>query len=243
MQDTDQQVSPDPVKQLVRKEVPGVVRKSFLSYLAGAIGLLIVVGALSFVFGSTFYPWTGFLQIIGIIATLYAGIVYLWAKLKGSGGLGVQLYVLGFLGLSLGGFLFSWGGYSLLSAGYWERQASKNQGCKCWRDGGDLVVVGGETLACLKCSRRIRIGSDIPKAWNRVGLAAIPIGIALLAVYYALPGIPAALFVSFLGSLLLYDGLVLGILPFSYQQSLGGYVRIPEDESDSTSSPDRPSTR
>lgn len=232
MQDTSEQASPDPVVELVGKEVLETVRKSFLIYLAAAILSVVVIGAFRFVFGGAGYPWTGYEEILGFIIAFDTLVVYIWSKLKNSRGLGVHFYILGILGLSQGGFFFSWGGESLLSAGYWQRQASKGQGCKCWRDNGDLVVVGGETLACLKCSRRIRIGYDIPKIWNRIGLGAIVTGIALIALYSLLPGIPGALLVIFLGYLLLFDGLVLGFFPFSYQQSLGGYVRIPTDPSD-----------
>lgn len=236
MQQAGQQTSPDPVRDLVGREALKVVRKSFLLFLVAAALSVVVVGALSFVFGGASYPWTGYEEILGFIIAFYTLIVYLSFKLKNSRGLGIHFYILGVLGLSQGGFLFSWGGESLLSAGYWQRQASSGQGCKCWRDNGDLVVVGGETLACLKCSRRIRIGYDIPKIWNRIGLAAIVVGIALIALYSLLPGIPGGLLITFLGYLLLFDGLVLGFFPFSTQQSLGGYVRIPVDQSEPANS-------
>jgi hypothetical protein len=229
LQDTGEQVSPDPVLELVRREIRNTVRKSFLTYIAGAVLAVVAVGALGLLFGGSGYPWTGFQEIIAFVVAISAAAVYLLARLKSSKGMGTAFYVLGVLGLGMGGVIFGWGGYSLLSAGYYERQATKNQGCKCWKDGGDIVVVGGESLACLKCSRRIRIGFDVPKLWNRLGLVALAMGIFLQAVYNILPGIPGALFISYLGYLLLFDGMILGILPFSYQQSIGGYVRLPPD--------------
>lgn len=231
MQPSSEKLSQDPVGELVGREVLKVVRKSFLIYFVAAILSVVVIGAFSFVFGGVGYPWTSYLEILGFIIAFYTLVVYLWSKLKNSRGLGIHFYILGVLGLSQGGFFFSWAGESLLSAGYWQRQASTNQGCKCTRDNGDLVVVGGETLACLKCSRRIKIGYDIPKIWNRLGLVAIAAGISLQVLYSLFPGMSGALVISYLGYLLLFDGLVLGILPFSSQQGLGGYVRIPVDQS------------
>jgi hypothetical protein len=235
VQNTPQQVSPDPVLELVRRDVLKVIQKSFLIYLAASALFALALGTLSFVFGEAGYPWTGYQEILGFTIALSVGIIYLWAKRKSSRGLGIHFYILGVLGLSMGGFVFGWGGFSLLSAGYYERQASKCQGCKCWRDGGDLVVVGGETLACLKCSRKIRIGFDAPKLWNRLGLVGIVTGIVLVSLYDLLPSTPGALLIIFLGYLLFSDGLILSILPL-YQPSLGGYVRIPVDEPGSSNS-------
>jgi len=229
---TDQQQSPDPVIELVRREVRKVVQKSFLIYLVTAFLAVVIVGAVSLVFGGGTYPWSGYQEIFGFIVAAYAGAVFLLVRLKSSKGLGTHFYALGILGLSLGGFLYAYAGYSFLSAGYYERQASKNQSCKCWNDNGDLVVVGGVTLACLKCSRRSRVGFNVPRLWNKLGLAALVVGIALLAVNSIMPGFEGGL-LNYLGYLLVFDGLVLGIVPFSYQQSQGGYIRLPPDQSGS----------
>ena len=224
--------------ELTRGEIRKVVQKSFLIYLVTAFLVVVTVGTISLLFGGGVYPWTGYQEILDFIVAAYAGAVFLVVRLKSSQGLGTHLYALGILGLSLGGFLYAWGGYSLLSAGYYERQASKNQRCKCWRDNGDLVVVGGETLACLKCSRRIRIGFDVPKIWSKLGLALIPIGIALLVLNSIIPGVEGGL-LNYLGYLLLFDGLVLGVLPFTVEGSMSGYVRPPPNQSESTSSTPR----
>jgi hypothetical protein len=238
LEDSVQQQSPDPVLVLVRREILKVVKKSFLIFLVTAFLLVVSVGTLSFILGGGIYPWTPFEEIFGFILAIYAGTIYLLVRLRSSQGLGAHFYIMGIIGLSLGGFLFSWAGYSMLSAGYYERQASKNQHCKCWKDNGDLVAVGGETLACLKCSRRIRIGFDVPRLWNKLGLAAIVPGIILLALNSLLPGFQGGL-LNFLGYLLLFDGIVLGVFPFTFEQSMAGYVRLPPDQSDSANTTPR----
>ncbi len=215
----------DPVSRIVFREVPKTVRTAFLLFLASTI--LAVIATNSFVLlGSPISSLSIFFEAMSFILAVYAGVLYLLARQKLSRWLGSQFYLLAILGLFQGGIFYAIAAYQLLSAGYWLRQASTGNGCRCVRDGENVVALGDAFPACPKCSRRASIGNDIPKRWYKTAVAAFIVGLAFLPLWILYPTLLGNVLVWYAGSRLLYDG---GIFTFSKfaLASYSGYVRFP----------------
>jgi hypothetical protein len=233
-------MSTDLVAGIILRDVPRIVRNAFLSYLANALILVILANLGVAIYGSVAATLGMFLQVFGFVVTGYAGIVYAWTKFRLSKGLDVQLFLLGFLGICQGGLLYSAAAYQLLSGAHWLRQVRTKQVCKCTRDNGDVVAFAGEFLACPKCSRKVRVGYDIPKIWSRVGQMALVIGVLLYILRFLISGQFGTSPLAYLGGLLLLNGIIFSIGTPTIQSYLGGFVRFP---SQSTLEDTNPVTR
>ena len=227
MQQQNKQVPQDPVSQILLREIPRIARNAFTYYLGNLLVLLLVTNAVTILFGTTSFPITGFFEIFGLIITIYAGIVWGWTKSKPSKSLSNQYYVLAVLGIVQAGVLYSAAAYQLASAGYWTRQAWSEQACKCTYDNGEVVSVADKSLACSKCSRRLKVSVDIPMCWTRAGNIAIILGVALYAITAVIPGLYGTRWLTYLTWLLLINGLVFSALKFTSQMQSGRFVHLP----------------
>jgi hypothetical protein len=215
-------------EKIVYRDVSKIAKNSFLLVLTNTILIPIVSGAYSVVFGSLFRtPTISPLElVIPVLTTVYAGIVYLWARSKLSPRLGPHLLVLGFLGLLDAGALFSLAAYRYFSGGYWLGQLRNHQP-KCGADGGSVVVYGTDGLACSKESHLVKVGYDIPRAWRRVGMLGLGVGVGIVVAGTLVHSLPYL--ILGVGYALLFDGFIFSLSSFFQSGTYGsGYVRLPE---------------
>ncbi len=181
-------------------------------------------------------PWSLLLlfQAIGIVATVYSGLVYWRFKARPSTGFVAHCSALAALGfflaatpaILLGGLLFSFSGYQIASVGYWLKQASRNQPIKCGREGTELAMFGDASLVCPKCSRLLKVGVDVPFLWRNLGVAALIIGTVLRILVSVLSSSIISVLI-FPAGLLLANGIVFTLAQLSVYGIFRGSVRLP----------------
>jgi len=152
----------DPIKTLIQRDTRNALKGSTALYLISAPILILATRAFLAFFHTPLTTFPAFYEIYIISITLLALVTYLWLRFHPASTMRIQLYLLGILGLSIGGGFFLIGAPGFLSSAYWRGQAEL-QDPKCTRDGGELAVLGGRTLVCLKCSRVPRVGFETPK--------------------------------------------------------------------------------
>ena len=216
----------DPVSAIILGATPRIARTAFLYFLGNAIVLLLVTNAVTIIFGSTSFPFTGFFEIYGFIVTIYAGVVWAWTRFKPSKGLSNQFYLLALLGIAEASVIGSAAAYKLVSSGYWMKQAWSQQACRCTYDNGEVVSVEGRTLACSKCCRKLRVGFDLPTVWTRMGNIALALGIVLYAMTALLPSLFGMEWLTYITWLLLTNGIVFSSLKFTSQVQSARFVHL-----------------
>jgi hypothetical protein len=218
-------------EKIVYRDVSKIAKNSFLLVLANTILIPIVSGAYSVVFGSLFRtPTISPLElVIPVLTTIYAGIVYLWVGSRQSPRLGRHFLALGVLGLLDGGALFSFASYRYFSGGYWLGQLRSDRP-RCGADGGSVVVYGTDGLACSKESHLIKVGYDIPRAWRRVGMAGLAVGLGIVVIGSLVSSLASFAYVILgVGYVLLFDGFIFSFSSFFQHGTYGSdYVRLPE---------------
>ncbi len=214
--------------RIVRRDVSKAARSSAILYLVSAVLTIVGTRVLSLVWGSSFQGLSeSVLDIfVGAVAG-YAGLVSLRTRSRPAGSIGFHMYALGLLGLSSGAIFNAFGGVGFLSIGYWMRQFHKNVGMRCGRDGGEIVVLGEDSLVCTKCSRLVRIGYNIPRKWSYAGLALLPGGIALYGLTFFAPVASVLTYPVNVAGLALLDGVVFLTTIILQRAYFEGYVRLP----------------
>lgn len=222
----------DALARIVSRDVAKAARGAAVLFIVNTI--IVVLFDLAFsLLGSPFlyfftvsgYAWV--LDGIAVGFSVYAIIVFLWARHNQGAGLGLHFYTLGLLGLGVGSLLFSWGAVQFLSAGYWLRQYHKTGVARSARDGGEVVVYGGDSLVNQKTSRPVRIGWDLPKGWVNAGLVGLVIGIVLYYSRSLLQVSFGPISTSIIGWILFIDGISFVTSLFAQNMGLKGYVRLP----------------
>ena len=181
------------------------------------------------------YPSGEIQTVLGaliVASSLYAVVIYLVTRSRQSSGLAVNFYLLGLLGLAVGGFLAVWGAAGFLSAGYWTRQYLASRRMKCTRENGDVVAFGDQRLVCTTCSKLVKIGRDLPRIWTYAGVGLIVAGASTYFLDLIVPTLSSLLYAGVnIPLLLVLDGVVLLFDLFFSQMGLsgGGYVRLPPD--------------
>ncbi len=223
----------DVLGRIIKRDVAKTARGAALLYIVNTI-IVILFDLALFLVGTPFFLFffrlTGYEFILDGIATgiaVYAIVAFLWARHRQGAGLGVHFYVLGLLGLSVGAFLFAWGGVQLLSAGYWLRQYHKSGIAISGRDGGEVAVYGSDSLVSQKSSKLVRIGYDLPSSWVKAGMVALVVGIVLFYSRGLVQASFGIISTSSIGWLLFIDGLSFVGTIFAQSMYMKGYVRLP----------------
>src|SRR5207245_3646181 len=179
--------------RIIRRDAAKAGRGGAILYIVNTV-IVILFGLAIFLVGTPFlffFRLSGYELITDSIATAiatYALATFLWARYRQNASRGVHFYVAGFLGLAVGGLLFSWGAWQFLSVGYWLRQYQRSGVARSPRDGGEIVAYGSESLVHKKTSRLVRIGSDYTKKWVYAGVPAAVVGDVLISLGNALRG-------------------------------------------------------
>jgi len=223
----------DLLGRIIKRDITKAARNATVLYIVNTT-IVILFDLALFLAGTPFllffFRLTGYEFILDGIATgiaVYAVVVFLWARHKQGSGLGVHFYVLGFLGLSVGAFLFSWGGVQFLSAGYWLRQYHTSGTAISGRDGGEVAVYGSDSLVSQKSSRLVRIGYDLPSSWVKAGLVALVFGIVLVYARYLVQASFGIISTAGIGWVLFIDGISFAGTVFAQSMYMKGYVRLP----------------
>lgn len=231
----------DVLSRIISRDVTKAARGAAILYIVNLVGLILIDTVL-FLAGTPiffFVQFSGFDPIIDGIAiaiTIYALFVFILGKHRQSAQLGAHFYIVGLLGLGVGGLFFSWGGWQFLSIGYWLRSYRKSGVARSPRDDGEIVAYGSESLVNKKTSKLVRIGYDYPKRWVYVGVPAAVVGYALLFLETSLYGSFWFPIVSRIRWILLIDGLSFLAMMFTQRAYLGGIVRLPSDTESATQS-------
>ncbi len=104
-------------------------------------------------------------------------------------------------------------------------------------DSRNIVAVAGEFLACPKCSRKVRVGYDIPKMWSRSGQIALVAGILLYLLKFLISGLPGTILMTYLAGLLLFNGIIFSLGTPTIQNYFGGFVRFPSENNTEDTNP------
>src|SRR3989442_1856632 len=113
----------DVLGRIIRRDVAKAARDAAILYIVNAV-IVILFDFGIFLVGTPFlfvFRLSGYELITDSIATaiaIYALATFLWARYRQNASRGVHFYVSGFLGLAVGGLLFSWGAWEFLSVGY-----------------------------------------------------------------------------------------------------------------------------
>ena len=233
----------DILGRIIRRDAAKAARGSAILYIVNTV-IVILFGFAIFLVGTTtpflfFFRLSGYELITDSIATaiaIYALATFLWARYRQDASRGVHFYVAGFLGLAMGGLLFSWGAWEFLSVGYWLRQYQKSGVARSPRDGGEIVAYGSESLVNKKTSRLVRIGYDYPKKWVYAGVPAAVVGYVLLSLGNSFRGSFWFTIATSLGWILLIDGVSFVAMMLNKRAYLGGFVRLPPDPGSETQS-------
>ncbi len=217
--------------RIVRSEVSRVVRGSALQYLANAI-LLVVFGSV-WLYLPSYSPPSLAVNVLSTyqwVVALYAIVVYWWTRSQQNNGLSIHFYLLGLMGLTSSGLFFAFGAVGFLRAGFYRRQFQQGQRPRCVRDGGSIAIFGDKSLVCTTCSRLMKIGYELPRRWNYMGVILLLAGIALYSLATISPTIAGAAYLPLnIPVLLLLDGIAL-LSPLYFQRMyLPGRVRLPPD--------------
>ena len=231
----------DILSRIIRRDVAKAAREAAILYIVNtAIGILfdfaIFLVGTPFLF---FFRLSGYELIIDGIAiaiAIYALATFLWARYRQNASRSAHFYIAGFLGLSAGGLLFSWGAWEFLSVGYWLRQYQKSGVARSPRDGGEIVAYGSESLVNKKTSRLVRIGYDYPKKWVYAGVPAAAVGYVLLSLGNSFRGSFWFTITTSIGWILLIDGVSFVAMMFTQRAYLGGFVRLLPDAGSETQS-------
>ncbi len=221
------QAPEDPVSAIILRDIPTIARNGFLCYLGNALILVLVTNAVTIVFGSTATLYNGFFEVFGFFITGYAGLAWAWARIKPSKVLFGLFYLVSFLGILQAGVLYSIGAYQLASGGYWLKQTWSKHACKCTHDKGEVASVADKYLACIKCSRKLNVGYDIPKVWTRLGNAALLLGLALYVLSALTSSLSGNAPLTNLTWLLLINGFVFSFGTFSSRMQSGRFAHLP----------------
>src|SRR3989442_9734078 len=121
----------DVLGRIISRDVAKAAREAAILYIVNT-AIVILFDFTIFLVGTPFlffFRLSGYELITDSIATaiaIYALATFLWARYCQDASRGVHTYVSGFLGLAVGGLLFSWGAWEFLSTGYWLRQYQKS---------------------------------------------------------------------------------------------------------------------
>jgi Ca2+/Na+ antiporter len=231
----------DVLGRIISRDVAKAAREAAILYIVNT-AIVIVFDFAIFLVGTPFlffFRLSGYELITDSIATaitLYALATFLWARNRQNASRGVHFYLAGFLGLAVGGLLFSWGGWEFLSTGYWLRQYQKSGIARSPRDGGEIVAYGSESLVNKKTSRLVKIGYDYPRKWSYVGVPAAVIGYVLLALGNSFRGSFWFTITSRTGWILLIDGVSFVAMMVNQRAYLRASVRLPPDTGTETQS-------
>ncbi len=229
----------DVLGQIIRRDVAKAARGGAILYIVNTV-IVIVFDFAIFLVGTPFpffFRLSGYELItdsIAIAIAIYALATFLWARYRQDASRGVHFYVAGFLGLAMGGLLFSWGAWEFLSVGYWLRQYQKSGVARSPRDGGEIVAYGSESLVNKKTSRFVRIGYDYPKKWVYAGVPTAAVGYVLLSLGNSFRGSFWFTIMTSIGWILLIDGVSFVAMMVNKRASLGGFVRLPPDTGSGT---------
>ncbi len=231
----------DILGRIIRRDAAKAARGGAILYIVNTV-IVILFGFAIFLVGTPFlffFRLSGYELITDSIATaiaIYALATFLWARYRQNASRGVHFYVAGFLGLAVGGLLFSWGAWEFLSTGYWLRQYQKSGVARSPRDNGEIVAYGSESLVNKKTSRLVRIGYDYPKPWGYVVVPAAVVGYVLLALGNSFRGSFWFTVTTSIGWILFIDGVSFVVMMFTQRAYLGGFVRLPPDAGSETQS-------
>ena len=231
----------DVLGRIIRRDVAKAARDAAILYIVNT-GIVILFDLTIFLVGTPFlffFRLTGYEFVLDSIATaiaVYAVAVFLSTRYRQNALPGVHFFVVGFLGLAVGGLLFSWGGWQFLSTGYWFRQYRKSGVARSPRDNGEIVAYGSESLVNRKTSRFVRIGYDYPRKWVYVGLPAAVIGYVLLSIGSSFPRSFWSTLTTSIGWILVIDGVSFVGMMFTQNAYLGGFARLPPDNESKTQS-------
>src|SRR2546425_3534386 len=129
----------DVLGRILSRDVAKAAREAAILYTVNTV-IVISCDFAIFLVGTPFlfvFRLSGYELITDSIATaiaVYALSAFLWARYRQNASRGVHFYVAGFLGLAVGGFLFSLGAWQFLSTGYWLRQYQKSGVARSQRD-------------------------------------------------------------------------------------------------------------
>jgi hypothetical protein len=231
----------DILGQIIRRDAAKAARGGAILYIVNTV-IVILFGLAIFLVGTPFlffFRLNGYELITDSIATaiaIYALATFLWARYRQNASRSVHFYIAGFLGLAMGGLLFSWGAWQFLSVGYWLRQYQKSGVARSPRDGGEIVAYGSESLVNRKTSRLVRIGYDYPKKWVYAGVPAAAVGYVLVSLGNSFRGSLWFTITTSIGWILLIDGVSFVAMMFNKRAYLGGSVRLPPDAGSETQS-------
>jgi len=229
----------DVLGRIIRRDVARAAREAAILYVVNTVIVILFEFAISLV-GTPFrffFRLSGYEWISDSIATaiaVYAVAVFLRARYRQSTLPSVYLYIAGFLGLAVGGLLFSWGAWEFLSVGYWLRQYQKSGVARSPRNGGEIVAYGSESLVNKKTSRLVRIGYDYPKKWVYAGVPAAVVGYVLVSLGSSFRGSFWFTITTSIEWILLIDGVSFVAMMFNQRAYLGGFVRLPPDAGSGT---------
>src|SRR5438093_11490622 len=117
----------DVLGRIIRRDAAKAAREAAILYIVNTV-IVVLFDFAIFLVGTPFlffFRLSGYELITDSIATaiaVYALATFLGARYRQNASRGVHFYVAGFLGLAVGGLLFSWGAWEFLSTGYWLRQ-------------------------------------------------------------------------------------------------------------------------
>ena len=233
----------DILGRIISRDVVKAVREAAILYTVNTV-IVILFGFAIFLVGTPtpfpfFFRLSGYELITDSIATaiaIYAIATFLWARYRQNASRGVHFYVAGFLGLAMGGLLFSWGAWEFLSVGYWLRQYQKSGIARSPRDGGEIIAYGSESLVNKKTSRLVRIGYDYPKKWVYAGVPAAAVGYVLVSLGNSFRGSFWFTITTSIGWILLIDAVSFVAMMLTQRTYLGGFVRLPPDAGSETQS-------
>src|SRR2546425_4530776 len=231
----------DVLGRILSRDVTKAAREAAILYTVNT-GIVILFDFAIFLVGTPFlffFRLSGYELIIDSILTsiaVYALATFLWARYRQNASRSVHFYVAGFLGLAMGGLLFSWGAWEFLSVGCWLRQYQKSGVARSPRDGGEIVAYGSESLVNKKTSRFVRIGYDYPKKWVYAGVPAAAVGYVLVSLGSSFRGSFWFTITTSIGWILLIDGVSFVAMMFNQRAYLGGFVRLPPDAGSETQS-------
>src|SRR6266571_7414595 len=221
----------DVLGRIISRDVARATREAAILYTLNT-AIVILFDFAIFLVGTPFlffFRLSGYELIIDSIATaiaVYALATFLWAHYRQNASRGVHFYIAGFLGLSAGGLLFSWGAWEFLSVGYWLRQYQKSGVARSPRDGGEIVAYGSESLVNRKTSRLVRIGYDYPKKWVYAGVPAAAVGYVLVSLSNSFRGSFWFTITTSIGWILFIDGVSFVAMMVNQRAYLGGLVRL-----------------